>query len=163
MRVPFLVALIAPLSALALPAELVAKHAGLPTFVERQAPAKPSPCQPISPAPTGDALKARADAFAQAFIYKKNITEAFTYINKGYINHNPAAQNGFDSAWSILSPIWGQQSITPLRTAFTDPQSWLNYQTGSFGEVVDRYRWEAGCIAEHWDQGEKFPTNATVF
>ena len=64
-------------------------------------------------------------------------------------NHNPAAQNGSDSAWNILSPIWSSQSITPLRTAFKSPQSWLNYRTGSFGEVVDRFRWEGGCIAEH--------------
>lgn len=50
--------------------------------------------------------------------------------------------------WDILSPIWGSQSITVLRTKFESPQSWLNYRNG-FGTVVDRYRWEGGCIAEH--------------
>ena len=35
-----------------------------------------------------------------------------------------------------------------LRTKFESPQSWLNYRSG-FGTVVDRYRWEGGCIAEH--------------
>ena len=50
--------------------------------------------------------------------------------------------------WDILSPIWGSQSITVLRTKFESPQSWLNYRSG-FGTVVDRYRWEGGCIAEH--------------
>jgi predicted SnoaL-like aldol condensation-catalyzing enzyme len=93
--------------------------------------------------------KIRSEAFAQAFIYKKDISEAFKYISKDYINHNPAAQNGSDSAWNILSPIWGSQNITPIKTAFIYPQSWLNYRTGSFGEVVDRYRWEGGCIVEH--------------
>ena len=92
-------------------------------------------------------------------------------------NHNPFAQNGSDSAWGILSPIWASQNITPLRTTFQSPQSWLNYKTGAFGEVVDRFRWEGGCIAEHvclaniledlsdqllivgqWDQGEVFPS-----
>ena len=63
-------------------------------------------------------------------------------------NHNPAAQNGFDSAWNILSPIWKNQQITVLRTKYNGTQGWLNYRSG-FGEVVDRYRWEAGCIAEH--------------
>lgn len=35
-----------------------------------------------------------------------------------------------------------------LRTAFKEPQSWLNYRSG-FGEIVDRFRWEGGCIVEH--------------
>lgn len=64
-------------------------------------------------------------------------------------NHNPAAQNGFDSAWNILSPIWASQNIKVLGTKFNNTQGWLHYSAGSFGEVVDRYRWEAGCIAEH--------------
>ncbi|KAF2729253.1 hypothetical protein EJ04DRAFT_447611 [Polyplosphaeria fusca] len=140
--------------------DIEARHSGI---ADRQArPAKPKPCEPMSPAPTEEETKARFDQFAKAFIYDKNITRAFEFINKGYINHNPAAQNGFDSAWNILSPMWGSGSITPIRTAFKSPQGWLNYKSGSFGEVVDRYRWEAGCIAEHWDQGEKFPTNASI-
>ncbi|KAF1993498.1 hypothetical protein P154DRAFT_70477 [Amniculicola lignicola CBS 123094] len=130
------------------------------TVEARQArPAKPKPCQPLVPAPTEEETLARHYKFANAFIVAKNITEAFTYISQGYVNHNPAAQNGFDSAWNILSPIWGSQNITPLKTAFKSPQGWLNYQSGSFGTIVDRFRWEGGCIAEHWDQGEKFPTN----
>lgn len=64
-------------------------------------------------------------------------------------NHNPLAQNGSDSAWSILSPIWASQNITPLRTTFQGTQSWLNYNNSVFGEVVDRFRWEGGCIVEH--------------
>lgn len=58
------------------------------------------------------------------------------------------AQNGFDSAWNILSPIWGNQQITVLGTKFEGAQGWLNYRS-SFGTIVDRFRWEAGCIAEH--------------
>ena len=144
------------LTTLVLPASLLAA----PLVEPRQGrPPKPKPCVRMSPAPDANATKARFDTFAEAFIYKKNITKAFEFIAQDYINHNPAAQNGFDSAWNILSPIWNQQNITPLRTLYngTSNQGWLNYRTTSFGEVVDRYRWEAGCIAEHWDQGEKFP------
>ncbi|KAF2257602.1 hypothetical protein CC78DRAFT_538407 [Lojkania enalia] len=152
-------ALLLPFGALARPTSVeVAARSSLQLEERQGRPTKPMPCQPMSPEPTEEELKARADAFAKAFIYDKNITKAFEYINQGYINHNPAAQNGFDSAWNILSGFWGSQQITPIRTAFKAPQSWLNYRTG-FGEVVDRYRWEAGCIAEHWDQGERFPTN----
>ncbi|CAK7231011.1 hypothetical protein SBRCBS47491_007787 [Sporothrix bragantina] len=120
---------------------------------------RPPPCQPMSPPPDEDATKARFDQFAHAFLVTKNITEAFTYIADSYINHNPAAKNGAASAWGILSPIWASQSITVLRTTFKGNMGWLNYKAGGLGEVVDRYRWEAGCIAEHWDQGEKYPSS----
>ncbi|EOA85494.1 hypothetical protein ACJQWK_07092 [Exserohilum turcicum] len=148
-------ALLAPLAVLAAPMEA---QAGSNMLVERQStPPKPAPCVP-NPKTTVEQTKQRAQAFAQAFIYHPNITEAFTYINSGYINHNPSVKNGFDNAWDVLAPIGNQQKITPLKTAFQSPQSWLNYKS-DFGEVVDRYRWEDGCIAEHWDQGETFPTN----
>jgi hypothetical protein len=139
-------ALVAPIAVFAAPTNFNTEHS---VIAERQArPTKPAPC--VRRMNTTEAeTKTRSDAFTQAFIYKKDISEAFKYISKDYINHNPAAQNGSDSAWNILSPIWGSQSITPLRTAFRSPQSWLNYRTGSFGEVVDRYRWEGGCIVEH--------------
>ncbi|KAF1844418.1 uncharacterized protein K460DRAFT_290600 [Cucurbitaria berberidis CBS 394.84] len=149
-------ALIAPLAVLASPVGIEGKA----DLVDRQArPTKPPPCVRDLKT-TEEQTKVRAEAFAQAFIYKKNITEAFTYIVKDYINHNPAAQNGSDSAWNILSPIWGSQNITPIRTTYKHPQSWLNYRN-SFGTIVDRFRWEGGCIAEHWDQGEQFPTTTT--
>ncbi|CAK7201749.1 hypothetical protein SEUCBS139899_004461 [Sporothrix eucalyptigena] len=119
---------------------------------------EPPPCQPMSPPPDEEATKARFDQFAHAFLVTKNITEAFTYISQGYINHNPAAKNGAASAWGILSPIWASQSITVLRTTFKGNMGWLNYKAGGLGEVVDRYRWDAGCIVEHWDQGEKYPS-----
>ncbi|KAF2241112.1 hypothetical protein BU26DRAFT_535396 [Trematosphaeria pertusa] len=154
--------LLAPLGALAAPAATPIDLAVRYSLDSRQArPPKPEPCERMTPAPNATETKARFDKFANAFIYTKNITEAFSYITKEYINHNPAAQNGFDSAWNILSPIWGSQNITPLRTTFngTSNMGWLNYRSGSFGEVVDRYRWEGGCIAEHWDQGEKYPTS----
>jgi predicted SnoaL-like aldol condensation-catalyzing enzyme len=155
MRLPIILsALLAPFSILASPISPPILHLH-PRQQSR--PTKPAPCTRLFNTTTAT-TQVRAAAFANAFIYDKNITEAFTYIAQDYINHNPAAQNGFDSAWNILSPVWGGQSITPLRTAFKSPQSWLNYRTESFGEVVDRYRWDGGCIAEHWDQGEKFPT-----
>ena len=43
-----------------------------------------------------------------------------------------------------------------LRTKFESPQSWLNYKN-SFGTVVDRFRWEGGCIAEHVCLSHPFP------
>ncbi|KAF1828490.1 hypothetical protein BDW02DRAFT_562943 [Decorospora gaudefroyi] len=154
MHITFLLStLILPLAVLAAPLNANGRSGFL---AERQGrPTKPPPC--VRAMNTTEAETAtRAEAFAQAFIYEKDISEAFKYISQDYINHNPAARNGFDPAWNILSPFWGSQNITPLRTAFKYPQSWLNYRSG-FGEVVDRFRWEGGCIVEHWDQGERFP------
>ncbi|KAJ8118885.1 hypothetical protein OPT61_g229 [Boeremia exigua] len=152
----YLSALVAPL-AIAAPAKLDSNSIAL---AERQAaPVKPEPCVRNN-AVTVKETEARAKAFAQAFIVDRNITAAFEHIAVDYINHNPLAQNGSDSAWGILSSIWGSVEINPLRTTFQNPQAWLKYEVVGFSQVVDRFRWEAGCIAEHWDQGEVFPSNA---
>ncbi|KAF3048397.1 hypothetical protein E8E12_011763 [Didymella heteroderae] len=151
----YITALLAPLATLAAPAS---KDSSVTALAERQTTfVKPPPCVRKNSIPRRQ-TKQRSKAFAHAFIYTQNITEAFTYIVSDYINHNPLAQNGSDSAWSILSPIWASQNITPLRTTFQDTQSWLEYDNAAFGRVVDRFRWEGGCIVEHWDQGEVFPS-----
>ncbi|KAJ4991311.1 SnoaL-like polyketide cyclase family protein [Stagonosporopsis vannaccii] len=150
----YLTALAAPLATLAAPTY---QSTASKALTQRQtALEKPPPCV-RDESTTLRQTKKRSKAFTHAFIYKQNITEAFTYIVSDYINHNPFAQNGSDSAWSILSPIWASQNITPLRTTFQGTQSWLSYNNSAFGEVVDRFRWEGGCIVEHWDQGEVFP------
>ncbi|TVY85348.1 hypothetical protein LSUE1_G000290 [Lachnellula suecica] len=148
------------LAALAAPLAVIADPASYEdTVVSRQTAAvvKPTPCQPFNA--TLDETVARFDDFACNFIYTQNITGAFEYISEGYINHNPLAENGFDSAWNILSPIWADQNITVWGTSFEPspvPQGYLQY-TSDFGTIVDRFRWENGCIAEHWDQNETFP------
>ncbi|RYC79603.1 hypothetical protein BFJ63_vAg17510 [Fusarium oxysporum f. sp. narcissi] len=118
----------------------------------------PPPCQPLVPPPCEAETEKRTKEFANAFIVTKNITEAFTYISAGNQNHNPLAKNGSESAWNILSLIWPSINITVLRTTFRGNMGWLNCNASRIGEVVDRFRWDAGCIAEHWDQGEKFPS-----
>lgn len=82
--------LIAPLGVFAAPVEGARDVAVL---ADRQArPQKPPPC--VRRMNTTELeTKVRSEAFAQAFIYKKDISEAFKYISNDYINHNPAAQN----------------------------------------------------------------------
>lgn len=58
------------------------------------------------------------------------------------------AEDGFKEALDILGPFWGSQQLTLLRTHFEGDMSWVNYQS-SFGQIVDRFRWEDGCIVEH--------------
>ncbi|KAK4458561.1 hypothetical protein QBC42DRAFT_300162 [Cladorrhinum samala] len=148
----------APLVAVsALPSSHTEATTGM--IFDRQARRQPPPCVRQVPAPSQEELEVRFNDFVQAFVGKqKNITKAFEYIANDYINHNPMAQNGAASAWNILSPIWGGIQHNLIRSTITGNMSWVNYNGGGFGTIVDRFRWEGGCIAEHWDQGEKYPT-----
>ncbi|KAH6696944.1 hypothetical protein F5X68DRAFT_238233 [Plectosphaerella plurivora] len=128
-----------------------------PVLHARQSVVTPPPCQPISPPPTERETEQRFDEFANAFLRTKNLTNAFEYISSTYINHNPFAEDGPNAALDVLGPVWPNIDITVLRTAFRGDQGWLNYNFTGGGEVVDRFRWEAGCIVEHWDAGEVFP------
>jgi hypothetical protein len=45
--------------------------------------------------------------------------------------------------------VWANQTITVRRTHYAANTSRLNYD-GAYGKnIIDRYRWEGGCIAEH--------------
>ncbi|KAI5855070.1 hypothetical protein GGS23DRAFT_445888 [Durotheca rogersii] len=155
MRVTTLLAVAsAPLAALAAPVPV--PLAAVAALIARQGTSKF--CERITPAPSAEETEKRFNEFADLFLVKKDVYKAFEYILPEYINHNPLAQNGAQNALNILGPIWGSQSITVLATKFEGPMSWLNYRSG-FGTIVDRYRWEDGCIIEHWDQGERFPAN----
>ncbi|KAI1101126.1 hypothetical protein F4804DRAFT_316810 [Jackrogersella minutella] len=118
----------------------------------------PLPCAPINPLPDEDETHTRFDEFAEAFLVEKNLTHAFEYISSVYINHSPLSkEDGPDAALDVLATFWDTIQITPLRTKFEGNMSWLDYEASGNGEIIDRFRWEAGCIVEHWDQGETFP------
>lgn len=91
MRVAFLLStLLAPLVVAAAPLDVDSEFEVL---TARQAnPTKPPPCVRISTTTEWE-TKARADAFAYAFIYKKDITEAFRYIAKDYIVNSFLLEN----------------------------------------------------------------------
>ena len=80
--VSFLLLPMTSLAAAAVPVDLIVRN----SLGNRQArPPKPDPCQRMAPAPDATEAKERFDAFAKAFIYDKNITEAFLYITQDYI------------------------------------------------------------------------------
>jgi predicted SnoaL-like aldol condensation-catalyzing enzyme len=70
-------------------------------------------------------------------------------LNISSQNHNPFAEDGPDAALDFLGPVWPTTEIIVLRTAFNGSQGWLNYQASGIGTIVDRFRWESGCIVEH--------------
>ncbi|EHA56971.1 hypothetical protein MGG_06861 [Pyricularia oryzae 70-15] len=117
-------------------------------------------CEKMNPPPSEEETATRFAEFADAFIFEKDIDAAFSYIAPEYINHNPAAQNGAQFVYDLLKPFWASQNITVLGTLYRHPQGWLNYRS-AFGTIVDRYRWDGGCIVEHWDSGEQMPTDVT--
>ncbi|KAK5657945.1 hypothetical protein OQA88_2497 [Cercophora sp. LCS_1] len=117
----------------------------------RQARRQPPPCVRQNPPPSQEVLKQRFDTFVQAFVgagSRKNITEAFEYIVDDYINHNTMAQNGAKSAWDILSGLWHSWEHRYRRSLIRENMSWVEYDAIGM-TIVDRFRWEGGCIAEH--------------
>jgi hypothetical protein len=78
----YLSALIAPLATIAAPVDA---ESGLKAISARQASlVKPAPCVRDA-STTKTQTKLRSEAFARAFIYEKDITEAFKYIVLDYI------------------------------------------------------------------------------
>ncbi|PGH06940.1 hypothetical protein AJ79_06414 [Helicocarpus griseus UAMH5409] len=165
MRAPTIIAvLLTPLAAFAAPSSrgtgTSLSDAPSRAVSARQGVVTPPPCVAMDPPPTEEETEARHNVFGEAFLVRKNLTEAFEYISATYINHNPMAGDGPNAALDALGPFWGSLQITVLGTAFEGDMGWLNYRSNIAGEVVDRYRWEAGCIVEHWDQGEQMPPGA---
>ncbi|KAK4450165.1 hypothetical protein QBC34DRAFT_297666 [Podospora aff. communis PSN243] len=116
-------------------------------------------CEKVSPAPPDDVIKARHDKFVEAFLVKKDINETFTYIAPEYINNNVTSPDSAQRALDFLARVWGNQNITIHRTRYKENYSWLNYAGMAGSNIIDRYRWEGGCIVQHWDRGEVWPAD----
>ena len=97
-------ALVAPLAILGAPVDIESRSG----LVNRQArPTKPPPC--VRALNTTEAeTKTRSEAFAQAFIYDKDISEAFKYISQDYIVCSNAA---FYPCWSEMV-VYGRIVLT---------------------------------------------------
>ncbi|KAI0157140.1 hypothetical protein GGR52DRAFT_565463 [Hypoxylon sp. FL1284] len=155
--------LLAPLSAVAVPTPTTTTSLSsrFPPTNVRSAKTwvvTPPPCVAMSPPPSERETRERFDKFAQALIYQRNLTKAFAYISASYVNHDPAiTTNGPDAALDALSTFWNFTTITPIRQTFKVDQGWLNYKASGMGVIVDRFRFEAGCIVEHWDAGQVYP------
>lgn len=152
MRLSFLPLLLLPLAqiGLALPHQKTPPKACGPNGTMKF----PPPCKPIAPRP-GQETDKRFFRYGEAFIVDKDLTKAFRYISANYTNHHQGATTPI-AAFNDLSQLWPPMNITVLRIAFKGDTGWLNYLANGT-EVVDRYRWESGCIVEHWDAGEVFP------
>ncbi|KAK0639407.1 hypothetical protein B0T16DRAFT_243454 [Cercophora newfieldiana] len=151
--------LLVPLAALAAPTQAASGTLRTPPTrsINTRQVVTPAPCAPLNPPPTEEEMKERFDKFANAFLVTKNLTEAFSYISASYKQHRPGVQDGPNFVLDVLGPIWPTINITNQRWTSKGDYGWLNYKTSAFGEIVDKYKFEAGCITEHWDDGEAFP------
>jgi predicted SnoaL-like aldol condensation-catalyzing enzyme len=104
--------------------------------------------------------------FMTTFYVDKKVREAFeTWVDPGYIQHNPLAESGRDAAIGFLEPFFAQHPDInySIKRIIADGNLVAVHSHGTFspGErgiaVVDILR-VAGCkVMEHWDVVQSVP------
>ena len=104
--------------------------------------------------------------FVNLFCTQKKVREAFTkYVAPGYIQHNPVAADGRDTAINALEPFFASQPNMKceVKKIIVDGDMAAVHSKLTFGPndrgsaVVDLLRIENGMIAEHWDVIQAVP------
>ncbi|HYX74517.1 MAG TPA: nuclear transport factor 2 family protein [Steroidobacteraceae bacterium] len=104
--------------------------------------------------------------FMNEFYLEKRVREAFeTWVEPGYIQHNPMAQTGRDAAIAFLEPFFKSHTDIhySIKRIIADGNLVAVHSHGVFtpGErglaIVDILRVEGCKIAEHWDVAQPVP------
>jgi len=104
--------------------------------------------------------------FMNEFYVEKRVREAFeTWVEPGYIQHNPMAQTGRDAAIAFLEPFFKSHPDIhySIKRIIADGKLVAVHSHGVFspGErglaIVDILRVEGCKIAEHWDVAQAVP------
>jgi len=104
--------------------------------------------------------------FMTEFYLEKRVREAFeTWVEPGYIQHNPLAATGRDAAIAFLEPFFlGHPDVVySIKRVIADGNlvavhSHARFAPGERGlAVVDILRVEHCKIAEHWDVAQPVP------
>ncbi|KAL0938117.1 uncharacterized protein CTRU02_207848 [Colletotrichum truncatum] len=101
--------------------------------------------------------------FVQTLYIEKNVSRAFNeHALESYIQHNPLMTSGRQTTIDFLSSAFPGWNITVKHQAFQDDIGWIHwklegYGTARYNAVVDVFRYEDGCIAEHWDAIQAAP------
>src|SRR5689334_9872352 len=104
--------------------------------------------------------------FMNEFYVEKRVREAFeTWVEPGYIQHNPMAQTGRDAAIAFLEPFFKSHPDIhySIKRIIADGKLVAVHSHGVFnpGEpglaIVDILRVEGCKIAEHWDVAQPVP------
>ena len=109
------------------------------------------------------------DKFVDTFYNKRDVLGAKAFLNADYINHNPYVPDGADAAINSLAAsgyfngtfgymnVRGPNLLNPVgvvhyRYVYSD-----QYPTPT--AVVDIFRMEGACVAEHWDVSQVLPSD----
>jgi predicted SnoaL-like aldol condensation-catalyzing enzyme len=104
--------------------------------------------------------------FITQFYLEKRVREAFeTWVDPGYIQHNPLAATGRDAAIAFLEPFFQghPDAVYSIKRILADGNlvavhSHAQFAAGERGlAVVDILRVEHCKIAEHWDVAQPVP------
>jgi predicted SnoaL-like aldol condensation-catalyzing enzyme len=107
--------------------------------------------------------------FMTKFYIDKKVREAFeTWVQPGYIQHNPMAATGRDAAIAFLEPFFQSHpdAAYSIKRIIADGNlvavhSQAKFSAGDRGlAVVDILRVEDCKIAEHWDVAQPVPEKA---
>lgn len=107
--------------------------------------------------------------FMTALYIDKQVRTAFeTWVDPGYIQHNPMAQTGRQAAIDFLEPFFAQHPDIhySIKRIIADGNLVAVHSHGSFSAgdrgiaVVDILRVEGCKVAEHWDVVQPVPERA---
>ena len=107
--------------------------------------------------------------FMTTFYLDKKVREAFeTWVDPGYVQHNPMAATGRDAAINFLEPFFAQHPEIHYSIAriIADGNLVAVHSHGKFGAddrgvaVVDILRVEGCKVMEHWDVVQPVPEKA---
>jgi predicted SnoaL-like aldol condensation-catalyzing enzyme len=127
------------------------------------------------PADAADAAKCHltpkqvVTRFMTTLYVDKKVREAFeTWVDPGYIQHNPMAESGRDAAVGFLEPFFAQHPDISysIKRIIADGNLVAVHSHGSFAAgdrgiaVVDILRVEGCKVMEHWDVVQSVPEKA---
>jgi predicted SnoaL-like aldol condensation-catalyzing enzyme len=124
-------------------------------------PAHAAPCK-LKP-------KDVATRFMTEFYINKQVRKAFeTWVDPGYIQHNPMAATGRDAAIAFLEPFFAQNPGVnyAIKRIIADGNLVAVHAHGRFSAedrgmaVVDILRIEKCKVMEHWDVVQPVPEKA---
>jgi predicted SnoaL-like aldol condensation-catalyzing enzyme len=107
--------------------------------------------------------------FMTALYIDKQVRTAFeTWVDPGYIQHNPMAQTGRQAAIDFLEPFFAQHPDIQysIKRIMADGNLVAVHSSGRFSAddrgiaVVDILRVERCKVAEHWDVVQPVPEKA---
>jgi predicted SnoaL-like aldol condensation-catalyzing enzyme len=107
--------------------------------------------------------------FMTQFYIQKQVRMAFeTWVEPGYIQHNPLASTGRDAAIAFLEPFFQghPDAVYSIKRIIADGNlvavhSHAKFASGDRGlAVVDILRVDHCKIAEHWDVAQPVPEKA---